>query len=256
MKKFCLLASYFSILDIYPRKNNMFIWRCKWGGSQRVVWEYMNIGVHVGHHAQHICIVSLLEVDVWLANHTSDNFQRLIFQKREPVPKTSKIRMAVALAKINRGTLIQGLNSISQSSKSVAKLLQPKLIYRLSELKGISHRLLREVNTPRQPLYNVQVSKHCICKRVKPFLKNLQVPSLKIWKCSVSGSLPYAVLYLNKWNEYWVFFQYNIYSKRELGGLFSTLWFDWPIWDYQFQMVQSQYKSCKLSLVSNLKEIP
>nr|XP_020042672.1 spermatogenesis-associated protein 9 [Castor canadensis] len=80
-------------------------------------------------------------------------------QKREPVPKTSKIRMAVALAKINRGTLIQGLNSISQSSKSVAKLLQPKLIYRLSELKGISHRLLREVNTPRQPLYNVQVGR-------------------------------------------------------------------------------------------------
>ncbi|KAM8957659.1 spermatogenesis-associated protein 9 isoform 3-T3 [Lycaon pictus] len=78
-------------------------------------------------------------------------------QKREPMQKTSKIKMAVALAKINRGTLIQGLNSISRSSKSVAKLLQPQLACRLLELRGISHRLLREVNAPKQPLYNVQV---------------------------------------------------------------------------------------------------
>ncbi|XP_041609231.1 spermatogenesis-associated protein 9 isoform X2 [Vulpes lagopus] len=78
-------------------------------------------------------------------------------QKREPMQKTSKIKMAVALAKINRGTLIQGLNSISRSSKSVAKLLQPQLARRLLELRGISHRLLREVNAPKQPLYNMQV---------------------------------------------------------------------------------------------------
>ncbi|XP_019583456.1 spermatogenesis-associated protein 9 isoform X5 [Rhinolophus sinicus] len=80
-------------------------------------------------------------------------------QKREPVQKTSKIRMAVALAKINRGTLIQGLNSISTSSKSVAKLLQPQLVRRLLELRDIAHRLLREVNAPTQPLYNMQVRK-------------------------------------------------------------------------------------------------
>ncbi|KAL2779406.1 spermatogenesis-associated protein 9 isoform 2 [Daubentonia madagascariensis] len=80
-------------------------------------------------------------------------------QKREPVQKTSKIRMAIALAKINRGTLIRGLNSISRSSKSVAKLLQPQLACRLLELSDISRRLLREVNAPRQPLYNMQVRK-------------------------------------------------------------------------------------------------
>ncbi|XP_066237944.1 spermatogenesis-associated protein 9 [Saccopteryx leptura] len=80
-------------------------------------------------------------------------------QKREPMPKTSKIRMAVALAKINRGTLIHGLNSISRSSKSVAKLLQPQVVCRLLELRNISHRLLREVNAPKQPLYNMQVKK-------------------------------------------------------------------------------------------------
>ncbi|XP_057595002.1 spermatogenesis-associated protein 9 [Hippopotamus amphibius kiboko] len=80
-------------------------------------------------------------------------------QKREPMQKTSKIRMAVALARINRGTLIQGLNSISSSSKSVAKLLQPQLTCRLTELRDISHRLLKEVNAPKQPLYNMQVRK-------------------------------------------------------------------------------------------------
>ncbi|PNJ30998.1 SPATA9 isoform 6 [Pongo abelii] len=80
-------------------------------------------------------------------------------QKREPAQKTSKIRMAIALAKINRSTLIRGLNSISRSSKSVAKLLHPQLACRLLELRDISGRLLREVNAPRQPLYNMQEKK-------------------------------------------------------------------------------------------------
>ncbi|XP_045422323.1 spermatogenesis-associated protein 9 [Lemur catta] len=80
-------------------------------------------------------------------------------QKRGPVQKPSKVRMAIALAKINRGTLIRGLSSISRSSKSVAKLLQPQLTCRLLELRDISRRLLREVNAPRQPLYNMQVRK-------------------------------------------------------------------------------------------------
>ncbi|EDM09912.1 spermatogenesis associated 9 (predicted), isoform CRA_a [Rattus norvegicus] len=80
-------------------------------------------------------------------------------QKKDSVQKTSKVKMALALAKINRGTLIQGLNRISSSSKSVAKLLQPQLACRLLELRNISHRLLREVNAPRQPLNSIQVRK-------------------------------------------------------------------------------------------------
>lgn len=105
-----------------------------------------------------------------LENHTSVTFQRLIFQKRETMKKPSKVKMAIALAKINRGALIQGLTSISRSSKSVAKLLQPRLACRLLELRGISHRLLREVNAPQQPLYNTQVSECCICTRYGSFL--------------------------------------------------------------------------------------
>ncbi|XP_060057171.1 spermatogenesis-associated protein 9 isoform X2 [Erinaceus europaeus] len=77
-------------------------------------------------------------------------------QKKNSGQKKSKIKMAIELAKINRGTLIEGLNSISRSSKSVAKLLHPQLACRLLELRDISHRLLREVNAPKQPLYNMQ----------------------------------------------------------------------------------------------------
>ncbi|XP_006867945.1 PREDICTED: spermatogenesis-associated protein 9 [Chrysochloris asiatica] len=80
-------------------------------------------------------------------------------QSREPIKKFSKVKMANVLARINRGTFIQGLHSISRSSKSVARLLQPQLAYRLLELRDISGRLLREVNTPKQPLYNLQVRK-------------------------------------------------------------------------------------------------
>ncbi|XP_075397407.1 spermatogenesis-associated protein 9 [Tenrec ecaudatus] len=77
-------------------------------------------------------------------------------QRTEAIHKPSKVRMAMVLAKINRGTFLRGLNSISRSSKSVAKLLQPQLACRLLELRELSGRLLREVNTPKQPLYHTQ----------------------------------------------------------------------------------------------------
>ncbi|XP_004678182.1 PREDICTED: spermatogenesis-associated protein 9 [Condylura cristata] len=108
-------------------------------------------------------IEGIQKVIVDLIDEFKDDFPTIVRsrskQKRERLQKTSKIRMAVALAKINRGTLIQGLNTISSSSKSVAKLLEPQLACRLLELRDISHRLLREVNAPKQPLYNRQVRK-------------------------------------------------------------------------------------------------
>lgn len=125
------------------------------------------------HTQRQLCGMSSLpkvNVSNSLDNPTSVTFQRLIFQRREPMQKTSKIRMAIALAKINRGTLIQGLHSISRSSKSVAELLQPQLVCRLLELRDIAHHLLREVNAPKQPLYNVQVSEYCICTKYRAFL--------------------------------------------------------------------------------------
>ncbi|XP_043831873.1 spermatogenesis-associated protein 9 [Dromiciops gliroides] len=80
-------------------------------------------------------------------------------QKTDVVMKASKPRMAITLARIHAGAVLQGLHKLSRSSKSVAKLLQPQLAHRLLELKNISHRLLRDVNTPKQPLYKIQVRK-------------------------------------------------------------------------------------------------
>ncbi|XP_021564473.1 spermatogenesis-associated protein 9 isoform X2 [Carlito syrichta] len=99
-----------------------------------------------------------------LVDEFKDDFPTILrlsqsHQKREPVQKTSKIRMALALAKMDRRTLLRGLSSVSRSSKSVARLLQPRLAWRLLELRDLSRRLLREVNAPRQPLYNIQIRK-------------------------------------------------------------------------------------------------
>ncbi|XP_007940737.1 spermatogenesis-associated protein 9 [Orycteropus afer afer] len=109
-------------------------------------------------------IEGLQKVIMDLVDEFKDEFPTILQlshsnQKTEPIHKTSKIRMASVLARINRGTFIQGLHSISRSSKSVAKLLQPQLACRLLELRDISGRLLREVNAPKQPLYNRQVRK-------------------------------------------------------------------------------------------------
>ncbi|XP_051709974.1 spermatogenesis-associated protein 9 isoform X5 [Oryctolagus cuniculus] len=108
-----------------------------------------------------------------LADEFKDDFPTILRmsqsnQKRKPVQKTSRIRMAVVLAKINRGTWIRGLSSISRSSKSMAKLLQPQLTCRLVELRGIARRLLREVNLPRQPLYNPQTDTPAPGHRASP----------------------------------------------------------------------------------------
>nr|XP_044989202.1 spermatogenesis-associated protein 9 isoform X1 [Jaculus jaculus]XP_044989203.1 spermatogenesis-associated protein 9 isoform X1 [Jaculus jaculus]XP_044989204.1 spermatogenesis-associated protein 9 isoform X1 [Jaculus jaculus] len=80
-------------------------------------------------------------------------------QKKKPVPKTSQARKFLRTVKINRGTLIQGLTSISCSSKSVARLLQPQLASRLLELRSMSYHLLREVNAPKSPPHAVQARK-------------------------------------------------------------------------------------------------
>nr|XP_025147998.1 spermatogenesis-associated protein 9 isoform X4 [Bubalus bubalis] len=127
-----------------------------WAGVEELFWK---------KYAHYSCegdrVEGIQKVIMDLIDEFKDEFPTILRlsqsnQKREPMQKPSKIRMAIALAKINRGTLIQGLNSISRSSKSVAKLLQPQLACRLLELRAISHRLLKEVNAPRQPLYNIQ----------------------------------------------------------------------------------------------------
>ncbi|XP_006885433.1 PREDICTED: spermatogenesis-associated protein 9 [Elephantulus edwardii] len=107
----------------------------------------------------------LQKVIMDVADEFKDEFPAILqlsqsTQKKERIRKNSKIKMSNVLAKVNRGTVIQGLHSISRSSQSVAKLLQPQLACRLLELRDISGRLLREINAPKRPLYNKQVKSH------------------------------------------------------------------------------------------------
>ncbi|KAJ6669743.1 hypothetical protein lerEdw1_000292 [Lerista edwardsae] len=52
--------------------------------------------------------------------------------------------------------IMNGLTRLSSSTKSVAKLLQPQLAKKLAELNKISHRLVTQVNAPKQPLYKMK----------------------------------------------------------------------------------------------------
>uniref|UniRef100_A0A674JEA9 Spermatosis associated 9 n=1 Tax=Terrapene triunguis TaxID=2587831 RepID=A0A674JEA9_9SAUR len=66
--------------------------------------------------------------------------------------QSNQVKMIAALSL----RVINGLNRISTSSKSVAKVLQPQLVQNFAELNTMSHRLLKNVNIPKQPLYKNQ----------------------------------------------------------------------------------------------------
>uniref|UniRef100_A0A8C3H4V8 Spermatosis associated 9 n=1 Tax=Chrysemys picta bellii TaxID=8478 RepID=A0A8C3H4V8_CHRPI len=66
--------------------------------------------------------------------------------------QSNQVKMIAALSL----RVINGLNTISTSSKSVAKVLQPQLVQNFAELNTMSHRLLKNVNIPKQPLYKNQ----------------------------------------------------------------------------------------------------
>uniref|UniRef100_A0A670Y5H0 Spermatosis associated 9 n=1 Tax=Pseudonaja textilis TaxID=8673 RepID=A0A670Y5H0_PSETE len=55
--------------------------------------------------------------------------------------------------------IMNGLTTLSQSSNSIAKVLQPQLARKLTELNILSRRLLITSNTPKQPLYRIKVGK-------------------------------------------------------------------------------------------------
>ncbi|XP_063151476.1 spermatogenesis-associated protein 9 [Candoia aspera] len=55
--------------------------------------------------------------------------------------------------------IMNGLTTLSQSSNSIAKILQPQLARKLTELNILSRRLFKTLNTPKQPLYRMKDKK-------------------------------------------------------------------------------------------------
>ncbi|XP_067424938.1 spermatogenesis-associated protein 9 [Emydura macquarii macquarii] len=77
-------------------------------------------------------------------------------QQIDPILQASRSVVASAFSSSQGVRVINGLNRISTSSKSVAKVLHPQLVQNFAELNTMSHRLLKNVNTPKQPLYKNQ----------------------------------------------------------------------------------------------------
>ncbi|XP_077203756.1 spermatogenesis-associated protein 9 [Paroedura picta] len=80
-------------------------------------------------------------------------------QQGEVVAQESKSVVAKVFSSAHGAVLMNGLNKLSRSSKSVAKFLQPRLARNFAELNMISRRLLKNENTPKQPLYETKEKK-------------------------------------------------------------------------------------------------
>ncbi|XP_060091659.1 spermatogenesis-associated protein 9 [Heteronotia binoei] len=79
---------------------------------------------------------------------SSSNQQEVVVQESGSV-------VAKVFSSAHGIVLVNGLNKLSRSSKSIAKLLQPRLAKKFAELKMISKRLLKNVNASNQPLYKM-----------------------------------------------------------------------------------------------------
>ncbi|XP_065455292.1 spermatogenesis-associated protein 9 isoform X2 [Chrysemys picta bellii] len=114
--------------------------------------------------APRICRASIYLIQravVEIIDEIKDEFPTIIGlqqsnQEIVPILQASRSVVASAFSSSPGVRVINGLNTISTSSKSVAKVLQPQLVQNFAELNTMSHRLLKNVNIPKQPLYKNQ----------------------------------------------------------------------------------------------------
>ncbi|KAL7988897.1 hypothetical protein Chor_007816 [Crotalus horridus] len=87
------------------------------------------------------------------------NLLRLTRSNQETDRRVQKSESVITRAfySAHGAIIMNGLTSLSRSSNSIAKVLQPQLARKLTELNILSRRLLRTSNTPKQPLYRMQV---------------------------------------------------------------------------------------------------
>ncbi|XP_025038196.2 spermatogenesis-associated protein 9 [Pelodiscus sinensis] len=99
-------------------------------------------------------------VVVEIIDEIKDEFPTIIGIQRSnqhiPILQASRSVVASTFSSSPGVRVINGLNRISASSKSGAKFLQPRLVQHFAELNTMSHRLLKNINTPKQPLYKNQ----------------------------------------------------------------------------------------------------
>ncbi|XP_013928758.1 PREDICTED: spermatogenesis-associated protein 9 [Thamnophis sirtalis] len=82
-----------------------------------------------------------------------------LFQETNPRVQKSESVITRVFYSAHGAIIMNGLTTLSQSSNSIAKVLQPQLVRKLTELNILSRRLLRTSNTPKQPLYKIKDKK-------------------------------------------------------------------------------------------------
>ncbi|XP_074850302.1 spermatogenesis-associated protein 9 [Carettochelys insculpta] len=96
---------------------------------------------------------------VGIIDELKDEFPTIIRLQQsnqiDPILQASRSVVASTFSSSPGIRVINELNRISTSSKSMAKILQPQLVQNFAELNTMSHRLLN-VNIPKQPLYKNQ----------------------------------------------------------------------------------------------------
>ncbi|XP_026528406.1 spermatogenesis-associated protein 9 [Notechis scutatus] len=89
------------------------------------------------------------------------NLLRLTRSNQETDHRVQKSESVITRAfySAHGAIIVNGLTTLSQSSNSIAKVLQPQLARKLTELNILSRRLLITSNTPKQPLYRIKDKK-------------------------------------------------------------------------------------------------
>ncbi|TFK15722.1 proteinase-activated receptor 2 [Platysternon megacephalum] len=115
-------------------------------------------GQVIKRFSRKVCLIQRAVVEI--IDEIKDEFPTIIGlqqsnQEIVPILQASRSAVASAFSSSPGVRVINGLNRISTSSKSVAKVLQPQLVQNFAELNTMS-RLLKNVNIAKQPLYKNQ----------------------------------------------------------------------------------------------------
>ncbi|XP_062984687.1 spermatogenesis-associated protein 9 [Elgaria multicarinata webbii] len=76
-------------------------------------------------------------------------------QSNHPVQESGSV-IARVFSSTHGAIIMNGLTKLSRSSKSMAKFLKPQVAKKIAELSTVSHRLLKNLNIPKQPLYGMK----------------------------------------------------------------------------------------------------
>lgn len=87
----------------------------------------------------------------------------LLQQQSDSVVQESGSIMSRVFSSAHGTIIMNGLTKLSKSSRSVARLLQPQLFRKFTELKMFSVCLLKNITTPKQSLYKMKVGEGIYC---------------------------------------------------------------------------------------------